>query len=45
MIKQLTDVLKSACIQVEMENNQTYNNVDKPLTIIKTEIVIYYVVN
>ena len=31
MIKQLTDVLKSVCIQVETENNKTHNNVDKLL--------------
>ena len=34
MIKQLTDVLKSVCIQVETENNQTHNNINKPRTII-----------
>ena len=28
MIKQLTDVLKSACIQVETENNKTHDTVD-----------------
>ena len=28
MIKQLTDVLKSACIQVKTENNKTHNNID-----------------
>ena len=31
MMKQLTDVLKSVCIQVETENNKTHNNVDKLL--------------
>ena len=30
MIKQLTDVLKSVCIQVETEN-KTHNNIDKLL--------------
>ena len=47
MIKQLTDVLKSACIQVETENNKTHNNVDILLNNninIHCDLVIYYVV-
>ena len=48
MIKQLTDVLKSACIQVETENNKTHNNVDILLDNninIHCDLVIYYVVH
>ena len=46
MIKQLTDIFKSACIQVETENNKTHNNVDILLNNnINThrDLVIYYV--
>ena len=46
MIKQLMDVLKGACMQMETENNKTHNNVDILLNNninIHCDLVIHYV--